>query len=396
MSLTKIGAGARKARPLARAESVGSLLRPLRVTEALSKVYAGMTTALRPLALAERVLELQALQAAADAEIVRLVQRQIDAGLDVVTDGELRRPSFLSSFYDAAEGLGLAENRLEVRNEKGEITYSALSDPVVHRRLRKAAAPLAEESTFLRAITDFPFKVTLPAPSYFYTPFTPNPRGKGYEGRQQLVEDVIAIEQRMVEDAIACGANYIQFDFPVYPALMDEAYTRQMLADNGCASRDDLLTRALAADAQVTKAIPDDITVGLHLCRGNIEGGFWNGSIAPIAERMFGELPYDRFLVEWEDTRREGDYAPIKYLPKGRIMVMGLVSTKKTRVESVDELMLQMESAAKYLDMGQLALCTQCGFASLCGDHLVQAEDIQWRKLEVIGKVADRLWPRGA
>jgi len=389
----KIGVGSRTARPVARAEAVGSLLRPKAITDLFDKIYEGVTTALRPYALSEKLLQLRALNKAADAEITRLVQRQIDAGLDVVSDGELRRPSFLSSFYDATDGLGVAEKVWEIRNERGEVTYTALADPDVYSRLRKASSPLAEESTFLRSITDYPFKVTLPAPSYFYTQFIATPR-KDYTDRQQLVDDVVEIERSMVAEAIAAGANWIQFDFPVYPALVDEDYTSKMLKEARLANRDTLLTRALTADREVTRSIPPSVTVGLHLCRGNTEGGFWNGSLAPIAERMFGELPHGRFLVEWENIEREGDYQPIKYVPKGRIMVMGLVSTKKTRIENADELTGRLESAARYLDMGQLALGTQCGFASICGDHLVRAEDVQWRKLEVIGRVADRIWPR--
>ena len=392
MSTTGDALGARKARRIPRAEGVGSLLRPKAITDGFERIYEGMTTALRSYALSEKPLQLQALNRAADAEIPRLVQRQIDAGLDVVTDGEQRRSSFLASFYDAASGLDAGPARYEIPDGRGGVIH-ALADPTICAKLRKVASPLAEEATFLRSITHFPFKVTIPAPSYFYTPFVATPE-KGYKNRQELVEDVIDIERRLVSEAIAAGANWIQFDFPVYPALVDEAYTRRMLKDLGLANRDALLARALTADREVTEAIPDEVTVGLHLCRGNLEGGFWDGSLAPIAERMFGELPHDRFLVEWEDTEREGDYRPIKYVPKGRIMAMGLVSTKKTRVETVDEIVRNLETAARYLDVDQLALCPHCGFASVCTDHLVQDEDVQWQKLEAIGKAADRIWPR--
>jgi 5-methyltetrahydropteroyltriglutamate--homocysteine methyltransferase len=391
MSYSKIGSRGRTARLVARAEAVGSLLRPKAVTDAIEAMFGGMTTALRPQALATRALEVQALNKAADAEITRLVQRQIDAGLDVVTDGELRRPSFLSSFYDAADGLGNAETRFEVRDDQGNVVYAGYADPVVTGRLHKAASPLAEEAAFMRSITDYPFKVTIPAPSYFLSDFVPVPSNV-YPHRQQLLEDVIAIERRLVSEAIGAGANWIQFDFPLYPALVDETYTAKLLKECGIANQAALLQIALAADTEITQSIPQDVTVGMHLCRGNLEGGFWSGSLAPLAERMFNTLPHDRFLFEWEDISREGDYQPIKYVPKGRIMAMGLVSTKKPQVESVDEIVRRLEEAARYLDINQLALTTQCGFASLCGDHLVQAEDAQWRKLEVIGKVADRVW----
>jgi len=343
MSNTASSASSRKARAVPRVEGVGSLLRPKAITDQIEAIYKGMTTALRPYALAEKPLELQRLNRAVDAEVLRLVQRQIDAGLDVVTDGELRRSSFLSSFYDAASGLGAAPARYEIPDGVGGFTH-ALADPSVRTRLQKSGSPLAEEATYLRSIANYPFKVTIPAPSYFYTPFVATPE-MGYRNRQELVEDVLAIEQVLVAEAIAAGANWIQFDFPLYPALVDEAYATQMLKDLGLASREALLAQAIAVDTQVTRAIPEDVTVALHLCRGNLEGGFWNGSLAPIAERIFNELPHDRFLIEWEDTQREGDYHPIKYVPKGRIMAMGLVSTKKTRVETVDEILRNLETA---------------------------------------------------
>jgi len=393
MNTTKIES-AKPARPVPRAEAVGSLLRPKAVTDAIEAIYGGKTTALRPLALADRLTAVQQLNKVADAEIRRFVQRQIDAGLDVVTDGEIRRTSFLSSFYDAVDGLGPADTPFEVRDDEGNVVYSGYADPVVVAPLRKAASPLAEEATFLRSITDFPFKVTLPAPSYFLTDFVATPK-KVYSHRQELVASVIEIEQRLVAEAIAAGANWIQFDFPIYPSLVDTEYTSRTLKDLGLANREALLRVSLEADTSVTRTIPSGVTVALHLCRGNLEGGFWSGSLAPIAEAMFSQLPHRRFLFEWEDIDREGDYQPIKYVPKGRIMAMGLVSTKRPRVEGVDELVERLELAAKYLPLEQLALCTQCGFASLCGDHLVQAEDAQWRKLEVIGKVADRIWGRG-
>ena len=390
MGANKIGSGA-KARSVPRAEMVGSLLRPRAVTDAIDSIYGGLTTAMPTLVLQEKALQLQRLNRIADAEIRRVVQRQIDAGLDVVTDGEMRRPTFLSSFYDAVEGLGAAENFFEVKDDSGNVVYRGYADPIVTAPLRKASSPLVQDATFLRSITDFPFKLTIPAPSYFLTDFVGLPQHV-YPSRRELLAAVLAIEKELVAEAIAAGANWIQFDFPIYPALVDEQYTARLLKEVGVKNRDELLRLSLQADSSVTQGIPDDVTVGLHLCRGNLEGGFWSGSLAPIAEAMFNELPHDRFLFEWEDIAREGDYEPIKYVPKGRIMALGLVSTKKPRVESVDELVRQLDSAAKCLDLQQLALCTQCGFASLCGDHLVQAEDAQWRKLEVIGQTADRVW----
>lgn len=387
----------RTARAVARAEPVGSLLRSPQITAQIDRIFAGSTTYVRPLVLEQRAERIAELNRLADAASRTAVQRQIDAGLDVVTDGELRRSTFIGSFYDAVDGLAQPASRLITHNDKGE-AYENFGEPVFAQRIRKAYAPAAEEASFMRAVAgDFPFKVTLPAPSYFLTDFI-ELGGGAYTTHAALLEDVVAITKRLVDEAIAAGARWIQFDFPLYPALVAESTSSIgsmiELARGEGETEATLLDKALAADAAVAAAIPDGVTVALHLCRGNFEGGFWSGSLAPIAERIFHELPHQRFLFEWEDIGREGDYAPIKHVPKDRIMAMGVVSTKTPELEDEDEVVRRIEAAAEHLPVEQLAICPQCGFASIYGDHLVSAEDAQWRKLELIGRVADRVWGR--
>ncbi|UGS37305.1 uroporphyrinogen decarboxylase/cobalamine-independent methonine synthase family protein [Capillimicrobium parvum] len=388
---------ARTARTVARAEPVGSLLRNPQITAQIDKIFEGSNTYVRPLVLdtrAERIAELNRL---ADAASRAAVQRQIDAGLDVVTDGELRRSTFIGSFYDSVDGLAQPGSRLIAENEQGDV-YENFGEPVFADRIRKAYAPAAEEAAFMRSVAGgFPFKITLPAPSYFLTDFI-ELGGGAYSTHAALLEDVVAITRRLVDETIAAGARWIQFDFPLYPALVAESTSSLgsmiELARGEGETEQTLLDKALAADAAVAKGIPDDVTVALHLCRGNFEGGFWSGSLAPIAERIFTELPHERFLFEWEDIGREGDYSPIKHVPKDRIMAMGVVSTKTPELEDEDEIVRRIEAAAEHLSIEQLAICPQCGFASIYGDHLVSAEDAQWRKLELIGRVADRVWGR--
>ncbi len=379
-------------REVARAEAVGSLLRNPRISEQLKYLFEGQTTALRPLVLRERPQEIATLNRLADKTIAGLVQHQIDAGLDVVSDGEVRRTSFLSSFYDAVEGFRAPPERMSVHDDEGNLIYETFNDPVVAKRLHKTYSPAAEEATFMRSLTDYPFKITLPAPSYYFTDFVPIGESS-YKHKLEFVEDVLHITKQLVAEAIAAGATWIQFDFPLYPALVATSMSEygSMIEQVG-ESTDWLLDKALQVDRAVTEDIPDGVMVALHLCRGNLPGGFWSGSLAPIAERMFSELPHKRFLFEWEDLSRDGDYEPIKYVPRDRIMAMGVVSTKTPNVESEDEIVGRIETASQYLDADQLALCTQCGFASLFADHLVEAEDAQWRKLELIGRVADRVW----
>src|SRR5262249_9234767 len=382
----------RGVRKIPRAEPVGSLLRDPQIAAAIEAVYPAGACACRSLVLLDKPDELRALTEEADRAIPGLIQRQLDAGLDVVTDGEVRRPIFLSSFQDAVEGLGQADEPLEVRNSKGELLWISEADPIVDGRVKKVSSPLAEEVAFLRGLGDLPFKVTLPAPSYFYmSDWVPMSPGSGYGSRQDFVDDVVGIEQCLIGEAIAAGARWIQLDFPPYPALVDEVYVGKLDSKLDASA---LLERAIAADRRVVEHVPEGITLALHLCRGNGPGGVLNGSCEPIAERMFNELPYERFLVEWEDVEREGDYSPLRHVPAGKVIGLGLVSTKTPAVEADDEVVARIEQASQHLDLEQLALCSQCGFASVYSANLVEAENAQWRKLELIGRVADRVWGR--
>src|SRR4029453_6846840 len=153
-----------------------------------------------------------------------------------------------------------------------------------------------------------------------------------------------------------------------------------------------LVDRAIAADVAVLEGIPPDVTVGLHICRGNYRSSWMcEGSLELVAERVFGGLPYDRFLVEWDDLGRDGGFEPIRFLRPGSTMVMGLVSTKTPRLEDQDDLLRRMQEAATYVDgMERLAISPQCGFASVMVGNEID-EDVQWRKLESVAHVADRL-----
>jgi 5-methyltetrahydropteroyltriglutamate--homocysteine methyltransferase len=386
----------RSPRSVPRAEAVGSLLRSPAITSQIDKLYEGETTPLRELVLAKRTETIAELNRLADEAIVDLVQHQIDAGLDVVTDGEMRRATFLSTFYDAVTGFASPAERLVLHDDNGEVLYEGFNDPVVADRVRKAYSPPGEEASFMRAVTDFPFKITMPAPSYYFTDFIPLGESTAYSNKREFVDDAVEILKTLAAEAIAAGARWIQFDFPLYPALVAESFSEhgsmiEEVRGQG-ETEETLLEQALEVDKAVVADIPDDVTIAMHLCRGNFPGGFWSGSLAPVAERMFNELPFDRFLFEWEDIGREGDYSPIKYVPKDKIMAMGVVSTKVPELESEDEIVRRIEEASKHLPVEQLAVVPQCGFASLYADALVEAQDAQWRKLELIGKVADRVW----
>jgi 5-methyltetrahydropteroyltriglutamate--homocysteine methyltransferase len=375
----------------ARAEVVGSLLRPPALKAAIEAFYEpGHSAALAE----ERARDRTRLTELEDELIRAAVRRQIDIGLDVVTDGEFRRWMFMNSFYDAVSGVRTGKI-VRFRKDRGEGVELKVHEIV--DRLRVVDSPGAREAAFMaRAARGHPFKVTFPAASIFTHPLTTvvGADGGGYGSLEEFVHHAIEIERQLVADAIAAGARYVQFDFPLYPYLVDPTWIDRFRAAGH--DTDTLVDRAVAADAAVLEGMPPDVTVGLHICRGNYRSSWMcEGSLEPVAERVFGGLPYDRFLVEWDDLGRDGGFEPVRFLRPGSAMVMGLVSTKTPRLEDQDDLLRRMEEAARYVDgMERLAISAQCGFASVMVGNEID-EDVQWRKLESVAHVADRLWGSG-
>lgn len=377
------------ARRPARAEVVGSLLRPAPLRRAIDSFYElGHSAVLAD----ERSKDRTALEAEEDAAIRAAVRRQVDLGLDVVSDGEFRRWMFLNSFYDAVEGFR-TDNVVNFRNARGEDVPLRVHEIV--DRLEPVDSPAAREAAFMAgAAGGHPFKVTFPAPSIFGHPFSYKPGvTSGYGSLAEFVDHAIELEQSLVADAISAGARYVQFDFPVYPYLVDPTWVERFEAQGHDLAA--LVDAAIAADTAVLEGIPDDVTVALHICRGNYRSSWMcEGSLEPVAERVLGELPYDAFLVEWDDEGRDGGFEPVRYLRDGSIIVMGIVSTKTPELEPEDDVVERIERAASFLggDLGRLAISPQCGFASVVVGNEID-EDTQWRKLELVARVADRLWP---
>jgi 5-methyltetrahydropteroyltriglutamate--homocysteine methyltransferase len=371
----------------ARAETVGSLLRPHALKAAMDAFYApGHSAVLQE----ERAQDRGELRALEDEAIRSAVQRQIDCGLDVVTDGEFRRWMFMNSFYDAVEGVRTGKT-VTFRNDRDEDVKLNVHEIV--GRLAPIDSPGAREAAFMAdASGGYPFKVTFPAPSIFGHPMTTvvGPNEGGYRSLKEFVAHAIQIERELVADAIAAGARYIQFDFPLYVYVSDPVWAARFQAAGF--DVDAILDAALAADRAVLDGIPDDVKTALHICRGNYRSSWMcEGSLEPVAEQVF-DLPYDVFLVEWDDLGRDGGFEPIRYLREGSTMVMGLVSTKTPVLEVEDDLVRRMDEAASFVGgLDPLAISPQCGFASVMVGNEID-EDVQWRKLELIGRVADRLW----
>jgi 5-methyltetrahydropteroyltriglutamate--homocysteine methyltransferase len=369
----------------ARAEIVGSLLRPPELREAIDRAYA---PGHRAMLAEERSRDRSVLHAAEDAAIRQVVGRQIDLGLDVVSDGEFRRYMFLNSFWDAVEGFSTDRNPVEFRGASGDnVTWHVQR---VEERLRVVDSPAAAETEYLSRVTrGHPFKVTFPAASLFAHPFTFRPPG-AYRDLEELVEHCITIERGLIADAVNAGARYVQLDFPLYPYLVDPWWSEQFASKGVDLER--LLSAAIRADNAVIADVPPEVTTALHVCRGNYRSRWLcEGSLEPVAERMFGELQYDRYLIEWDDTQRDGSYDPIRFVRPGKTVVMGLISSKSADVEDEEDIVRRMEVAGHHLAMEQMALSPQCGFASVMEGNEI-SEDAQWRKLELVSRVANRLW----
>ena len=373
----------------ARAETVGSLLRPATLRAAIDAFYdPGHSARLAE----ERDRDRSELTAIEDDAIRAAVQRQIDCGLDVVTDGEFRRWMFMNSFYDAVDGVRTGKT-VAFRNDRDEDVRLNVHEIV--GRLTPVDSPGAREAAFMAdAAGGYPFKVTFPAPSIFGHPLTTvvGPEAGGYASLEEFVAHAIEIERGLVADAITAGARYIQFDFPLYPYLVDPAWVGRFESAGHDVGR--VLDAAIAADLAVLEGIPDDLTTGLHICRGNFRSSWMcEGSLEPVAERVF-DLPYDTFLVEWDDLGRDGGFEPIRFLRDGSVMVMGILSSKTREIEDEEDLVRRMEQAASIVGgLERLAISPQCGFASVMIGNDTD-EDVQWRKLDLVGRIADRLWGR--
>ena len=376
------------ARTPARAEVVGSLLRPPPLRAAVEAFYGEGHSAVLP---AERAKDRGALTRLEDEAIREAVRRQIDLGLDVIADGEFRRWMFLNSFYDAVEGFR-TDNVVRFRNARGQDVPLRVHEIV--ERLRPVDSPAAREAAFMaEASGGHPFKVTFPAPSIFGHPFSYKPGvTSGYGSLQEYVAHAIQIERALVADATAAGAGYVQFDFPLYPYLVDPAWSERFRAAGHDVEA--LVDAAIATDSAILEGIPDGVTTALHICRGNYRSSWMcEGSLEPVAKRVFGELAFDAFLVEWDDLGRDGGFEPVRFLREGSTMVMGIVSTKSPALEREDDLIRRIEAAAAFVggDLGRLAISPQCGFASVMVGNEID-EDTQWRKLELVADVAARLW----
>jgi methionine synthase II (cobalamin-independent) len=374
-----------------RNDVVGSLLRPAELKQARQRFDEGQ-------------LGREELRQVEDREIRNAVRLQEELGLAVVTDGEYRRLNFQDSFgesvsgYDAGKAsLKFYEQRVEGSNPlqrweipiRGEEKGTAVSQrrPVVERLRLVRNTPL-EEYRFVSRATEKPAKVTLIGPDRISQRFDWQNSTAVYPNMDDFMADVVKIQREMIRGLVEAGCRYVQIDAPGYTAYVDPP-SLQAMRDRGEDPKENF-SRSLKADNQVLEGF-DNTTFGIHLCRGN-QRSMWHreGGYDDIAERLLNELKHDRFLFEY-DTPRAGGFEPLRFLPKGKVLVLGLVSTKVPQLEKIDDLKRRIDAAGQYAPLDQLAISPQCGFSSDVVGNLI-SEDDQKRKLEIVVETARQVW----
>jgi 5-methyltetrahydropteroyltriglutamate--homocysteine methyltransferase len=357
----------------ARAEVVGSLLRPPELTEARRRLEAGELSHAEFKRIEDRAVD----------EAIHL---QEEAGIDVVTDGEYRRYAFFGHLVESFDGFDKEGGwAIPFRDESGE--ELVMRRPVVVDRLRWRRSMCGEEWTYLRARARRPGKVTMLSAQQAAAYYDPQKSGGAYPTRDAYLADIVDHSRREVEELIRLGCTYIQIDAPQYAALLDpkmrEGY-RQRGSDP-----EELIDRCIEMDNAIIQGHPG-VTFGLHICRGNNQSKFYaEGDYEPIS-RIFERTLFQRFLLEYDD-QRSGGFEPLRHVPEDRTVVLGLVSTKKPQMESEEELRARIEEASRYVPLERLALSPQCGFASTIEGNRITPEQ-QRQKLELVARVTRSVW----
>ncbi len=371
-----------------RVDHVGSLLRPQSLIDAF-------------LGRGRGEIDEDTLAAAQDAAIREVVARQEALGLPVVSDGEYRRLNWQVSFsevegWDQWEGSWRAFMASPSNVMEGEKPGTRGADAVEHfkapatgKLALKRNAPL-EEYLFLNSVAATPAKVMLMGPDRVAQMCDIENSAPRYTDRQAFLDDVAAIQNRMVGEIVKAGCPYVQLDEPSYTGYVDRATLERMAARGEDPARN--LRNAVEASNAAIEGHRGKACFGLHICRGN-RASMWHreGAYDGIAEYLFGNLTFDRLLLEY-DTGRAGGFEPLRFVPKdGPVVVLGLITTKTGAIERADDLIARIEEAGRFIDLDRVALSPQCGFASGIGGNLL-TEDEQWRKLDVMLDVAETVW----
>jgi 5-methyltetrahydropteroyltriglutamate--homocysteine methyltransferase len=360
-----------------RADHVGSFLRPAELLEARNNPAT----------------DPKFLHALEDRHIQRILAKQKELGFEFATDGELRRKNFMSDFTDAVEGFDMGD--AVARNWKaGDMKAAPVSSVtgIVAKKLRQARPLTGHELPFLKAHSMVPIKMTLPSATQFPAiSYKAGVTDEIYKDRSALLWEIVDIMKSDLAKLSADGVSYIQIDAPRYSYYMDPKW-RDWIRAELKTDPETALSEAIKADNACFKAARrPGVTLAIHLCRGNNRSHWYaEGGYDAIAEKMFGTLDVDRFLLEYDDER-SGTFAPLRFIPKSKAVVLGLVSSKLPTMEDASVLVKRIEEASKYVPMENLALSPQCGFASTAEGNLL-TEDRQWAKLKLVVNTARKVW----
>src|SRR5271154_2949215 len=366
-----------RTRPPFRADHVGSLLRTAALKDAREKRSRGEITA-------------EALHEIEDREIESVIKKQQDVGLKSITDGEYRR---ISWNYDFLERLDNVESYVGERKIKFATT-GPQPRPILLRVIGKLGGykphPMIEHFKFLQAHTKQTPKMTIPSPSSLHFRYGRDAVPESlYPDMSNFYRDLGQSYRKVVRAFADAGCRYLQLDEVNLTYLCDPSL-RKVISDRG----EDPATLPQAYATMINTAIsdiPPDMTITMHLCRGNFRSNFVaSGGYEPVADVLFNTIKVHGYFMEY-DSERAGGFEPLRFLPKGKTVVLGLVTSKTGTLESKDDIKRRIEQATKFINLDQLCLSPQCGFAST-EEGNVLAEDEEWAKLRMIVEIADEVW----
>ena len=332
-----------------------------------------------------------------DREIVRVLAKQRELGFDIFTDGEFRRSNFMGDFTEAIEGVDYGEGlertwKTEQVDQRPPNSRLGPVRGIVVRRLKQVRPLTGHELPFLKQYSPGDIKMTLPSATQFPAiMFKWGTTDKIYKDHKALLCEIVQIIKSEVAKLAAEGVKYIQIDAPRYSYYMDPKW-REWIRANMRVEPDVALDDAIRADNECFRAARrPGVVLAIHLCRGNSRSHWYaEGGYDPIAEKLFATMDVDRFLLEYEDAR-SGTFAPLRFVPKNKVVVLGLISSKIPKLESGDEIARRVQQAAQYVPLENLALSPQCGFASTMEGNLL-AENDQWEKMRLVVETARRVW----
>ncbi len=359
-----------------RADHIGSFLRPAEILQA-----RGANVSIEQL----RVLE--------DKHILRVIERQKDLGFKIFTDGELRRGNFMSDFNDAVEGIdeGVAVARTW-QTGTGPSSRPSMVPGTVVGKIKQTRRLTGHEFAFVKQHSPGDVKVTLPTvnqfPAIYYKKGISD---KIYPTYSAFLWDIVPIVKAEIQALVNEGAQYVQIDAPRYSYYIDPKWRSYVKNEMGL-DPDQALDEAIRVDnACLEGAKRPGVILAIHLCRGNNRSQWYaEGGYDAIAEKLFGRLNVDAFLLEYESDRA-GSFEPLRFVPRGKTVVLGLVSSKLPELESQDHLAKRIDEASKYIALENLAISPQCGFASTMEGNLL-TEEQQWEKLKLVVDTARQVW----